>query len=310
LTPRADHLGVYLKLLTELRRFRLEAKDAVRTASPAERDHYDALQSTFKILINSFYGYTGFAQGTFNDYDLAETVTAEGRRILQSMLDVLRSEGASVIEMDTDGIYFVPPDTVSDTEEMESRIQDILPDGIEVDLDSTYRAMFGYKSKNYALLAEDGTVAITGAALKSRGLEPFQRAFIRELIELLLTGRGHEAGDLLNQYRNAIENHEFPVAELAKREVLSTPPKTYREKLEAGKTRRSAAYELVLNCEREYKQGDTVVFYVTGEKKNVSVTDNSKLLSDAQPDVRDENVPYYLDKLDKLAKKFAQFIGK
>ena len=41
-----------------------------------EREHFDALQGSFKVLINSFYGYAGFAQGTFNDFDLAEAVTA------------------------------------------------------------------------------------------------------------------------------------------------------------------------------------------------------------------------------------------
>ncbi len=309
LRPARDELDVFRTYLRELRNFRLAAKDAARNAaSGREREHYEALQSSFKILINSFYGYLGFSQATFNDYRMAEAVTAKGREILRRMLDFLEKQDATVIEMDTDGLYFVPPAGVRDPAEMQQRIQQVLPEGIEVEVDAVYQAMFGYKSKNYALLSEDGKVLMTGAALKSRGLEPFQRRYIHELITLILTGRLEEIPKLYERTVAAIRNHEFPLADFAKREVLSTPPRVYREKLAAGKTRRSAAYELVLASGRPYNQGDQVAFYVTGNKKNVAVTDAAKLLAEADPAVRDENVPYYLDKLQKLHAKFAGII--
>src|SRR2546421_10210727 len=71
--------------------------------------HLHALQNTFKILINSFYGYLGFAQGHFADFDAAARVTQIGRDLLKKMIDWLNARGAKVIEVDTDGIYFVPP---------------------------------------------------------------------------------------------------------------------------------------------------------------------------------------------------------
>ena len=304
--PRSDALGLFNTFLRELRRFRLAAKDASRSGATAERDHLEALQSSFKILINSFYGYTGWAQGTFNDFDVAAAVTARGREILQSMVDFLSGDGAAVIEIDTDGIYFVPPPAVTDTHVMQSRVQAILAEGIEIDLDATYAAMFAYKSKNYALLGHDGKISITGAALKSRGLEPFQRRYIRDLVTLLLTGCAGDAAALLDRYTADIREHRLPISDFAKREVLSSPPRVYQEKLAAKKTRRSAAYELVLRSDRVYKQGDQVAFYVTGDKKTVAVTDAAKLLADAVPANRDENIPYYLAKLAKLHEKFAE----
>jgi DNA polymerase elongation subunit (family B) len=308
LTPRSDTRGIYHGLLAGLRQFRLEAKDAAREAEGQDREHLNALQSSFKVLINSFYGYVGFRQGTFNDFDMAEKVTAEGRRILQSMLDFLNESGAEVIEMDTDGIYFVPPDEVDDTEEMARRIQAILPTGIEIDLDATYQAMFGYKSKNYALLGHDGKLSVTGAALKSRGLEPFQRNYIHQVLRLLLERRNDEIPHLYERFQEDIEQHRLPIGDFAKREVLSTSPAVYAQKLAAGEGRRSAAYELVLKADREYRQGDQVVFYVTGSKKSVSVSEYAKLLVDAPEDQRDENLPYYLDKLKKLHAKFVPFL--
>jgi len=307
--PAQDRAGVFLTALADLRRFRLAAKDAARAAhARAERDHFDALQGSFKILINSFYGYLGFAQATFNDFTLAETVTATGREILSGMTASLEGNGCRVIEMDTDGIYFLPAPGMTDTADLVARIQATLPPGIEVDLDATYAAMFGYKSKNYALLGHDGQVSITGAALKSRGLEPFQRKYITELVTLLLKGKPEDVAALYRRYRTAIETHALPFADLAKREVLSTSPAAYRDQLDRGETRRSAAYDLVLASGREYRQGDQVAFYVTGTRKNVVVADSAKLLGDADPAARDENVAYYLDKLDKLHEKFAAFV--
>ena len=86
-----------------------DAKDA------PQRRYFHALQNTFKILINSFYGYLGFAQGNFADFEAAARVTQIGRDLLKQMIEWLKAQGAQVIEVDTDGIYFVPPDTARDS---------------------------------------------------------------------------------------------------------------------------------------------------------------------------------------------------
>src|ERR1700750_3516825 len=80
---------------------------------PVREHHLQALHNTFKILLNSFYGYLGFAQGHFADFDAAARVTQIGRDLLRKMIDWLKEQGAQVIEVDTDGIYFVPPSTVA-----------------------------------------------------------------------------------------------------------------------------------------------------------------------------------------------------
>ena len=307
-TPARDSLGVFPRLLARLRTFRLNAKDAAKNAgTQEEKDYYSALQSTFKILINSFYGYLGFEQGFLNDFDMAERVTAHGREILTLMLDTLEGAGAKIIEMDTDGIYFQPA-SGQDPAFVPNRLKEVLPQGIEVDFDESYPAMFCYKSKNYALLHADGTVSITGAALKSRGLEPFQRRYMETVIRCLLTHDMETIRRTHEEFLRAIRNHELPLRDLAKSENLADSPETYRRKMAAGNSRRSAAYELAIASGRDYRQGDQVTFYITGEKRKVSVVDNARLLSDAKEGVRDENVAYYLDKLEELRKKFAPFL--
>ena len=308
LTPSSDKAGVFLELLGNLRQFRLAAKDAMRKAQGAERDNLNALQSSFKILINSFYGYTAFAQGTFNDYEMASRITMRGREILSSMRDFLMSKGAIIIEMDTDGIYFTPPAGVTSTEEMRTSVQSILPEGIEVDLDSTYEAMFSYKAKNYALLDHDDTIKISGAALKSRGLEPFQRRFIREVIDLLLHDKAQELAPLRDKYAEDISLRRLPLADFVQKEYLSESPQSYADKLAKGQTRRSAAYEVALASGREYKMGDAVEYYVTGVKKRVVVAENCAFYDGKEPETRLENIEFYLDKLNQLYAKFIETI--
>jgi DNA polymerase, archaea type len=264
------------------------------------------MQSAFKILINSFYGYLGFSQARFSDFALAERVTAEGRALLKQMIEWIRAHGGRPIEIDTDGIYFNPPEfkKPADLDRFRAEFQESLPEGIDVEFDGEYRAMFSYKMKNYALLDEHGEITIKGAALKSRGLEPFQRLFLEEWLRLTLEERTADIPGLVAKYRNAIERREWPIRMLAKTETLQESPATYAAKI-GGKARgRNAAYELAIRSGRDYQAGDQVSYYVTGDRKSVAVHSSAKLVAEWDPARRDENVPYYLAKLDALCVKF------
>ena len=110
IAPVSDGLGVFLTLLAHLRDVRVAAKHASRTAATAdERTHLDAIQQSFKILINAFYGYLAFGPGHWNDFEAANRVTEEGRAVVTTILEALAAAGATAVEADTDGVYFVPP---------------------------------------------------------------------------------------------------------------------------------------------------------------------------------------------------------
>src|SRR6266567_3678851 len=220
--PATDQLQIFRHLLTDLRTFRLEAKARMRAErDPARQHHLQALQNTFKILLNSFYGYLGFAQGHFADFDAAARVTQIGRDLLKKMIDWLNAHGAQVIEVDTDGIYFVPPSSVeagvspakrksnaagtaattaAEIEQLREGLAKELPPGIEVEFDEQFDAMFSYKAKNYALLTPEGDVIIKGGALKSRGLEKFQRVFLEEMIKLIMEGKSAAIAQLRDEF--------------------------------------------------------------------------------------------------------------
>ena len=300
--PAKDELGIFTGLLQKLRTFRLEAKDQAKSASGTDKQRFTALQNSFKILINSFYGYLGFAQGCFNDYTLAETVTATGRELLSKLADKLAELGGKIVEMDTDGIYFtMPDDPVAD---FDLQLASVLPAGIELEFDAEYPAMYCYKSKNYALLNPDDSISVSGAALKSRALESFQRRFIQAVLRAKLTDTPELLESCYLELKTAIENRTIALTELVKSEVLSDSPENYKRKQSSPGARRSAPYELALASGKKFRAGDKVEFYVTGTKAKLPIVGNSKLLSDAAPGLRDENSAYYLAKLDELYKQF------
>ena len=321
--PVTDQLQIFRHLLTDLRTFRLEAKAQMRAAKdPKEQRHLHALQNTFKILINSFYGYLGFAQGHFADFDAAARVTQIGRDLLKKMIGWLNARGAKVIEVDTDGIYFVPPGveagavspaksrkhaaaaTASTPEELQRGLAQELPPGIDVEIDEQFEAMFSYKAKNYALLTKDGEVIIKGGALKSRGLEKFQRVFLEEMIKLIMEGKESEIAGLKDESEKKIRNREWPIDMLMKTDTLQDSLDKYKAKIAGSARNRAAAYELALGSGRNYKPGDQVSYYIKSTPKKVAAYEAAKLASDFDPSNRDENVDYYIAKLGELVKKF------
>jgi DNA polymerase elongation subunit (family B) len=306
--PATDQLQIFRHLLTDLRTFRLEAKAEMRAETdPLKQHHLQALQNTFKILLNSFYGYLGFAQGHFADFDAAARVTQIGRDLLKKMIDWLGKHGAQVIEVDTDGIYFVPPENI-DVDDLQKDLAKELPAGIEVEFDEQFDAMFSYKAKNYALLTKDDDVIIKGGALKSRGLEKFQRVFLEEMIKLMMQGKSETVSDLRNEFEQQIRNREWKIDMLMKTDTLQDSLDKYRAKIAGSARNRAAAYELALASGGNYKPGDQISYYIKATAKKVAAYEAAKLASEFDPQNRDENVDYYIAKLDELVKKFAGLI--
>jgi hypothetical protein len=124
------------------------------------------------------------------------------------------------------------------------------------------------------------------------------------MVRIKLEGREGDLPELKTAFERAIRQHEWPVSELAKTETLLEAPATYAGKIAQKSRSRNAAYELALKSGRDYRAGDQLSYYVTGAKKSVPVHTAAKALSEWNPVERDENVLYYVAKLDALYEKF------
>lgn len=219
ITATADTLGAFPVLLRELTKRRIDAKQRARRSTGEEHTLWDGLQSSFKVLINSFYGYLGFGGGLFNDFDAAERVTLEGQRLIQNVVAELDGQGARPIEVDTDGVYFTPPDGITSEDEEEAFIASVgsvaLPDGVRLAHDGRYEKMLSLKLKTYALLDYGGSLTLKGSSLRSRRMERCFLRFIQEAARDLMLDRREEVRDRYFELAEAIQQKTVDPKEIS-----------------------------------------------------------------------------------------------
>ena len=313
--PRTDELDLFQALLRRLTDLRLATKRQMQQAStPEERSALDAQQSSYKILINSFYGQLGFSMAIFNDFDEADRVATTGQDILHTIIAAIRRDGGTVVEVDTDGVLFVPPVTVRGEEAERlflDRLNSEMPPGIRIGFDGRFRTMLSYKMKNYALLTYDGSLKFKGSSLVSRSVESFGRQFVVQAIALLLKEDIQGLHALYLATRERILQHAWTVEDFARTETLKETVEQYQADVAAGRRTRSASYELAMaraaQTSQPVRKGDRMTYYITGSGSGVAAFANARLAENWEATHADENTDYYLKRLDEFASKFTPF---
>ncbi len=221
---------------------RLKAKKEMKAAKDlSDKTKLDAIQSSFKILINSFYGYLGYSRGLFNDTIAADRVTKTGQELLRTVDQGDRREKGN----GRGGGYRrsllrapLPPSGLKNRSSGSSGVwRSVLPEGISLALNGRYRKMLSYKPKNYALEGYDGKITLKGSSLTSRSVERFGRKYVRNCIEAILHGDvGRLHGEYVDRYRE-ISSNGLPVEEFSRTETLKdTPGNTWKRSTAAGGT--------------------------------------------------------------------------
>jgi DNA polymerase elongation subunit (family B) len=93
-----------------------------------------------------------------------------------------------------------------------------------------------------------------------------------------------------------------------KTDTLQDSMDKYRAKIAGSARNRAAAYELALASGRAYKPGDQISYYIKSTPKKVPAYEAARLAADFDPQNRDENVDYYVAKLNDLVKKFGDLV--
>ncbi len=311
ISPASDQLGVFQRTLKHLTKLRIDTKRQMKDESDSMKKlKLDAMQSSLKILINSFYGYLGYSRGIFNDYAAADMVTDTGQKILRQMITQITSEGGTLVEVDTDGLYFIPPrEHAGDDKEQKfiAKLSRALPQGINLSLDGRYEKMLSYKKKNYALLAYDSKVKIRGSALISRSMEKFGRDFISNAIEDALHEDIQALHKLYVKYATKILSRELPTEMVVRTETVRESINEYQSAVRANKRNRSAGFEAAANAGLDLRPGNRVSYYIVGSDPHQRSFANARLYDKDAKDSKDYNSYYYLKKLDEYAYRFSDF---
>jgi len=262
--PSRDRLGVLLSLVDRLVERRLLAKANARAASPgsAERHTEEATSAALKIVVNSAYGYLAAGGLTrFADVHAANEVTRRGREVLALMCRELAARGVTLIEADTDGVYFaVPPSwTEVDERRVVAEVATLLPALVQLEFEGRYAAMLSHEPKNYALLGYDNTLLLRGVAFRSSRAEPFGEAFLRRAIRRALSDDTVGVRDIYLATIDALRTRAVPTHDVSSLVRLTKSPDTYQT---TRATRRELPYEALLAAGRTWwEPGDRIRVY-------------------------------------------------
>jgi DNA polymerase elongation subunit (family B) len=309
--PSRDRLGALLALVDELVERRLEAKTRGRAApaGSAERHSHEAMSAALKIVVNSAYGYLAAGGGLtrFSDVHAANEVTRRGREVLALLCRELAARRVTLLEADTDGVYFAVPESWSEADErcVVAQVAALLPPLVQLEFDGRHAAMLSHEPKNYALLGYDGTLRLRGVAFRSSRSEPFGDAFLRRAIERLLLGDVAGVRECYLATIAALRTRSLSTHDVSSQVRLT---KAGDEYLEARQRRRELPYEALLATGRTaWRVGDRIRVYRRQNGEAGLVPFSEEDVSTRDP--RDYDVAYYVRLLratfaERLARAF------
>jgi DNA polymerase, archaea type len=260
--PNCDTLGVFVHLVDLLTTLRLEHKTASKSAAAGslEQGEHEAMQAAMKLLINSAYGYLGAGKmAWFADLAAADEITRRGREVLEHVCNDLKTRGATLIEADTDGVYFCVPDFWDEQHERKlvREVAATLPKGLTLEFDGRYQAMFSHEIKNYALLSYDGKLTVRGGALHSSRAEPFAGEWLKEALKHLLEGNLQSLRESFLEAISKLKTRQYTLDDVAIKVRLTKTPEQYAES-----KRREVTYEAMLASNKPtWRQGERVKIY-------------------------------------------------
>jgi DNA polymerase elongation subunit (family B) len=261
-----------------------------------------------KLVVNSAYGYLAAGGGLtrFADIDAANEVTRRGRETLGQMCRELEARGVTLLEADTDGVYFAVPEhwTEQDERRVVDEVAALLPPLVQLEFEGRYAAMLSHEPKNYALLTYDGTLILRGVAFRSSRAEPYGENFLRGAVMKLLVGDVAAVRESYVAAVTALRRRATPTYDVSSRVRLT---KTREQYLENRDVRREVTYEALLAAGRTtWSLGERVRVYRTRTGSGGVVEDQDDGAAPSQRnDPRDYDVEYYVRLLrDTYASRF------
>jgi DNA polymerase elongation subunit (family B) len=179
-----DPQGKFLQMVDYFTEERLNNK--AKGKETGDR-YYKDLEQSQKIMINSAYGFMGARGLNFNSPRNASRVTALGRAILGRGIRYAENQFCPIVNADTDSFSFVVNRPGFNFQWWIHCLNRCFKDKIVWEDDGFYDRVIVVKAKNYALKQGD-SIKIKGSALKATMKEPALKEFLKDSIEVLLTG--------------------------------------------------------------------------------------------------------------------------
>jgi DNA polymerase I len=250
--PHSHYLGIIPRILKKLLSERIAAKKAMKTAATdEERDALDAKQQAMKILLNSFYGYTGYTRARLFSHIIANSVTSYGRENLLRTCKIVEEhenfelEGKKyvlrVVSGDTDSVFIsikggVDFETAQKIgKEMAKIITAGLPEPMELVFEAFAKRLLVVAKKHYAMYRFESP---DKGVIKAKGIETVRRDWcnltastLTRCLELILIDG--DTNKALDHARKALNDVKAPnpdtLKDLVLTRTLTMKPESYKQ---------------------------------------------------------------------------------
>ncbi|NYT05294.1 MAG: DNA polymerase [Methanomicrobiales archaeon] len=228
--------SIIAELLTE-RDEKKRQRDLHPYGSPEYR-LFDLQQNVLKVIMNTYYGVSGYSRFRLYDREIGAAVTSVGRAIIEHTRNVIESMGYTVLYGDTDScmVQLPPADvaaTIGAARTIESRLNESYAEFartalnapkhyFSIKFEKIYRRFFqAGRKKRYAghLVWKEGQdvdrIDIVGFEMRRSDSPQITREVQEHVMELILKGADFAAvksylGDVLRKYRRG----EYPLEEV------------------------------------------------------------------------------------------------
>ena len=333
--PPEIQKGIVPKVLEELLDARIKAKKAMKKPgiSENERLQLDAKQYAMKILLNSFYGYSGYARARLYSPIIANSVTSFGRENLLRTKKVIENNAnfnlngnkyhLSVIAGDTDSVFIKVEGDHTDFEHLKEVGMEIakivtagLPQPMELVFEAVLKRVLFLAKKHYAAYRFETP---DKGVIKAKGIETVRRdwcnltsSVLTKCLEIILKDGDIDAA--LAHARKAIKQLKASdmsiLNELVMTRTLNRKPENYSQMQPHS--------ELVKKLENrgvfKYAVGDRIPFVIVPSARKSKSRAEKMSLRAEDPEYVIENglkidTEYYLNKqmLPPLLRMFESF---
>jgi len=208
-------------------------KPESKKGSP-QKEFYQILERSLKVLINASYGVLGSDRFQFYCLPVADATTAYGRDAIEKAIQKSQALGISVLYGDTDSLFLQNP-TKEQIDEIIQWSREEL--GVGLEMEKIYRYLvLSERKKNYFGVYPDSSVEVKGLMGKKRNTPPFLQKGFREVLAILAKVTTKEEFDeakkqvinLIRSIYQKLEKREYSAADLAITTQLTQPLHRYK----------------------------------------------------------------------------------
>ncbi|MFX1514825.1 MAG: DNA-directed DNA polymerase I [Promethearchaeota archaeon] len=200
----------------------------------SDKEFYQILERSLKVLINASYGVLGSDRFQFYCLPVADATTAFGRDAIEKAIQKAQSLDIKVLYGDTDSVFLQNPTQEQINEIIQWSKEEL---GVGLEMEKIYRYLvLSERKKNYFGVYPDSSVEVKGLMGKKRNTPPFLQEGFREALAILAKVTTKEEFNeakkqVINLIRGVyqkIEKKEYSAADLAITTQLTQPLHRYK----------------------------------------------------------------------------------